>query len=130
MCLIDCRSQRHINLATRCWCGKESDRPTQENNKRAYTLVIGQCSPDLNSKLQGSSAFVQAKADQDCAQLLLVIRGFCCRFNDNQQSTYALKQAKHQVSMYYQAQDVTNTEHVEHFKALVSVVETYGGAYD
>jgi hypothetical protein len=32
--------------------------------------------------------------------------------------------------MYYQAQDVTNTEYVEHFKALVSVVETYGGAYD
>ncbi len=45
----------------------------EENKKRAYALVIGQCSPDLNSKLQGSTAFVQAEADQDVVQLLLVI---------------------------------------------------------
>ncbi len=33
------------------------------------------------------------------------------------------------MSTYYQAHDVTNTEYVEHFKALVGVVEMYGGAY-
>jgi tRNA-dihydrouridine synthase len=98
---------------------------------RPYALVIGQCSPDLDSKLQGSDAFVQAEADQDVVQLLLVIRGYCCRFDNHQQSTYALQQAKHRVSMYYQTHDVTNTdtEYVEHFKALVGVVETYRGAY-
>jgi len=31
--------------------------------------------------------------------------------------------------MYYQAHKVTNTEYVEHFTALVSVVETYRCAY-
>ena len=72
---------------------------------------------------------MQAEADQDVVQLLLVIRGYCCRFDDHQQSTYALKQAKHRVSTYYQTHDVTNTEYVEHFKALFGVVETYGGAY-
>ena len=72
---------------------------------------------------------MQAEADQDVVQLLLVIRGYCCRFDNHQQSTYALEQAKHGVSTYYQAYDVTNTEYVEHFKALVGVVETYGGAY-
>jgi hypothetical protein len=45
----------------------------EENKKRAYALVIGQCSPDLDSKLQGSTAFVQAEVDQDVVQLLLVI---------------------------------------------------------
>ncbi len=44
-----------------------------ENKKCAYALVIGQCSPDLDSKLRGSTAFVQAEADQDVLQLLLVI---------------------------------------------------------
>ncbi len=72
---------------------------------------------------------MQAKADQDIVQLLLVIRVYCCRFNDHQQSTYALKQAKHRVSTFYQAHNVTNTEYVEHFKALAGVVETYRGAY-
>ena len=55
----------------------------KENKKRAYTLAIGQCSPDLDSKLQGSAAFMQAKADQDIVQLLLVIRRYCCRFDDH-----------------------------------------------
>jgi hypothetical protein len=82
----------------------------KENKKRAYALVIGQCSPDLDSKLRGSAAFVQAEADQDAVQLLLVIQGYCCCFNDHQQSTWALEQAKHQVSTYYQGQDTTNTE--------------------
>jgi hypothetical protein len=48
----------------------------KENKKRAYALVIGQCLPYLDSKLQGSTAFVQAEADQDVVQLLLVIRGY------------------------------------------------------
>jgi hypothetical protein len=82
----------------------------EENNKRAYALVIGQCLSKLDSKLQGSAAFAQAKADQDVVQLLLFIQGYCCRFDDHQQSTWALEQAKHQVSTYYQAHDVTNTE--------------------
>ena len=94
------------------------------------SLVIRQFSPDLYSKLQGSAVFVQAEADQDVVQLLLVvIRGYCCRFDNHQQSTYALKQANHRVSTYYQAHDMTNTEYVEQFKALVGVVETYGDAY-
>ncbi len=45
----------------------------KENKKHAYALVIGQCLPDLDIKLQGSAVFVQAKADQDVVQLLLVI---------------------------------------------------------
>ncbi len=62
-------------------------------------------------------------------QLLLIIRGYCCSFNDNQQSIYALESAKHHISTYYQGYKVTIMEHVEHFKALVGVEETYGGAY-
>jgi hypothetical protein len=67
----------------------------KENKKRVYALVIGQCLPDLDSKLRGSTPFVQAEANQDVVQLLLVIQGYCCRFDDHQQSTWALEQAKH-----------------------------------
>ena len=108
---------------------KKQNVQIKKNKKPAYVLVIGQCSPNLDSKLQGSAAFLQAEADQNAVQLLLVIQGYCCRFDDHQQSTWALKQAKQRVLMYYQGHDVTNTEYVEHFKALVGVVETYGGAY-
>ncbi len=40
-----------------------------------------------------------------------------------------LESMKHKVSTYYQGYKVTIMEYVEHFKALVGVVETYGGAY-
>jgi hypothetical protein len=73
--------------------------------------------------------FAQSEANQDVVQLFLVIQGYCCRFEDHQQSMWALKQAKHRVSMYYQAHDVTNTEYVDHFKALIGVFKTYRGAY-
>ena len=64
----------------------------KENKKCAYALVIGRCSPDLDSKLQGSAAFVQAKAkaDQDIVQLLLVIREHCCRQASKASSVYVL----------------------------------------
>ena len=84
----------------------------EDNKKCTYALVIKQCSPDLDTKLKGSTTFVQAEANQDIVQLLLVIQGYCYRFDDHQQSTWALKQAKHQVSMYCQAHDVTNTKYV------------------
>jgi hypothetical protein len=58
-------------------------------------FVIGQCSPNLDSKLQEPVVFVQTKADQDAVQLLLIIQGYCCRFGNHQQSMYVLEQAKH-----------------------------------
>jgi hypothetical protein len=47
--------------------------PLEENKKHAYALVIRQCSPNLDFKLQGSAVFVRAEAGQDIVQLLLVI---------------------------------------------------------
>ncbi len=58
-----------------------------------------------------------------------LIRGYCCQFNNHQQSTYALEKAKHRVLAFYQSCEVMITEYVEHFKALVSIVEMYNGTY-
>ena len=98
-----------------------------KNKKRAYALILGQCSMDLESKIKGADAYTQADADQDVVQLLKIIRGYCCKFEENQQSITALESAKHRVSTYFQGYETTTTEYVEFFKALVGVVETYGG---
>ncbi len=100
-----------------------------ENKKQEYALVFGQCSPELVSKIQGLGAYVQADVDQDVVQLLTLIRGYCCSFDDHQQSTFALEGAKHHVLTYYQGYNMSTMEYIEHFKALVGVVETYRGAY-
>ncbi len=99
-----------------------------KNKKQAYALVFGQSLPELISKIQGTGAYIQANQDQDVIQLLIIIRRFCCSFEDHQQSTYVLEGAKHRVLIYYRY-DATTTKYVEHFKELVDVVETYREAY-
>jgi hypothetical protein len=74
----------------------------EENKKRAYALIIGQCSPELVSKIRGSDLHAQANTDQDTVQLLLIIRGYCCSFDANQQSTFTLEGAKHRVQVFIQ----------------------------
>ena len=39
--------------------------------------------------------------DQDVVQLLLIVRGYCWQFDDHQQGTGALENAKHHVSIFY-----------------------------
>jgi hypothetical protein len=66
-----------------------------ENKKCTYALVLGQCSLELDSKIKGSDACIQANANQDVVQLLVIIREYCCHFDNHQQSTYALESAKY-----------------------------------
>jgi hypothetical protein len=46
-----------------------------ENQKHSYALVLGQCSPELGSKIKGTDLFVQENCDHDVVRLLLIIRG-------------------------------------------------------
>jgi len=107
----------------------KEQRVLAENVKKAYALVMGQCSPTLTSKIKGSDKFAAASQDSDVVKLLKIIRGYCCNITDHQQSTVALESAKHRVSTFYQGAEMTTTEYVEYFTALVGVVETFGGSY-
>jgi hypothetical protein len=100
-----------------------------ENKKQVYSFVTGQCLPELISKIQGSGMYVQADQDQYVIQLLVFICRYCCSFDNHQQSAYALEGAKHRVLIYYQGYDITTKKYLEHFKALVGIIETYRGAY-
>jgi hypothetical protein len=100
-----------------------------ENKERAYALVWGQCSQELRNKIKGAADYAAASADQDVIRLLLIIRGFCCSFDDQRQGTWALQQAKKRVFLYVQDGQQSNAEYMENFLALVRVVETYGGTW-
>ncbi len=67
--------------------------------------------------------------DQDAVKLFLIIRSYCCCFNDHQQSMVVLESAKHCVLTFYQMSEVSNSDYFEFFKALVGVVKTYGGGF-
>jgi hypothetical protein len=101
----------------------------KDNKKRECALVFGQCLPKLISKIKSSNRFASTDLDQDVAQLLLIVREYWCQFDDHQQGTQALENAKHHISVFYQGYNLSMMEYVENFKALVGIVKPYGGAY-
>jgi hypothetical protein len=101
----------------------------EENNKKAFYLVYGQCLPKLIIKIKGSSLWEKADKDQDVVQLLIIIQGYCCKFYKHQQSTWGLVATKLWVATFYQKLGQSVINYVEEFKALVKVVKTYGSAY-
>jgi len=122
--------QRQILMWTQTVNGQvKEQRMLAENVKKAYALIMGQCSPTLVSKIKGSDKYTEAANESNVVKLLTIIRGYCCNVTDHQQSTVALESAKHHVSTYYQHAETTTTEYVEYFTALVGVVETFGGSY-
>ncbi len=62
-------------------------------------------------------------------QLLLIVIEYCCQFDDHQQGTWALENAKHCMLVFDQGYNLSTMEYIKNFKALVGIVETYGGAY-
>ena len=96
----DPNDQEAIQIWKEELCEKQTQNlHIEESKKRAYALVMGQCPPDLVSKIRGASTYATVNASQDVIELLRLIRGYCCDFGAGQQSTWALKQAKHKVSM-------------------------------
>ncbi len=91
--------------------------------------MFGQCLPELISTIKSLDSFVSADIDQNVMQLLLIVRGYCCQFDDHQQGTWTLENVKHRISVFYQGYNMSTMEKVENLKALVGIVKTYGGAY-
>ncbi len=87
----------------------------EQTGKRAYTLVKGQCSPVLMTKLEGTSGYNSTESDQDVCKLLKLIRGISCQFNINTQGTHALTQAKWNVYVFLQ-KDMTNNPYLKSSK--------------
>ena len=98
----------------------------KDNESNAWALIYGQCSPELKNKLEGTSGYDSAKADNDVVKLLIMIRGYCCQFgtlDDEYMST--VKFLKNLV-YFFQKVEQSNSEFHDDFMALVKVIEEYG----
>jgi hypothetical protein len=99
------------------------------NCERAWALVWGQCSQELKNKVKAAPGYATAWANHDVVALLLIIRGFCCSFEDERQGTWALQQAKKKAFCFIQCDGVSNTDYYDEFIAIVKGVESYGGEW-
>ena len=90
--------------------------------------VYGQCSPELKNKLEGTSGYDKAKADNNVVKLLIMIRGYCCQFDTlNNKYMLILKSLKN-LFYFFQKAEQSNSEFHDNFMALIEVIKEYGGA--
>ena len=60
---------------------QKRSRTYDELNKKANNLIYMQCSPSLRTALEGHVDFSATQQSMDSIDLLLIIKGFCCKFD-------------------------------------------------
>jgi hypothetical protein len=99
-----------------------------DNELNAWALIYNQCSPELKSKLKGTSRYDKAKADNDMIKLLTIIRGYCCQFDTLNDEYMSIVKSLKNLFYFFRKAEQTNSEFHKDFMALVKVIKEYGGA--
>jgi hypothetical protein len=97
-----------------------------DNIQKAYSLVIGQCTDLLQSKLKQQAQWITISQAQDVVALLSLIKSITFRFEGQKFLPLALYQSKANLYSLRQHQ-MTNPQYLERFQNLMDVASAYNG---
>ena len=97
-----------------------------ENKHKLYSVIWGQCSDSMQSKLQNKDDFDRIDEDHDCLRLLKEIKGVMFNFESEQYPIISMHQATYKYVTARQGKFKTLTEYYKRFKTIVEVLEHYG----
>jgi hypothetical protein len=96
------------------------------NIQKAYSLISGQCTNLLQSKLKQQANWAVISVAQDAIQLVILIKLITFKFEDQKFLPLALYQAK--ANLYNLRQgNMTNHGYLQRFNNLIDVATTYNG---
>ena len=98
----------------------------QENIQKAYSLILGQCTKLMKSKLKSSDQWATISAEQNVLKLLAEIKSITFKFEDQKYLPLSIHQAKANFYAYHQ-KDLSNAQHLERFNNLVDISTSYEG---
>ena len=97
-----------------------------DNVQKAYSLVLGQCTDLLQSKLKQQATWAAVSIDQDVIRLISMIKSITFKFEDQKFLPLALYQAK--ANLYNMRQgSMSNHDYLQRFNNLVDVATAYNG---
>jgi hypothetical protein len=99
-----------------------------DNVRKLYSLVWGQCTDYMKSKLETVSTFQNISDTQDALGLLKEIKGFTYKFENEKYPAQSLVEATDKLHRLFQGKEMTNSQFLEKFKSMVAVIEHYGGS--
>ena len=97
-----------------------------DNIQKAYSLILGQCTDLLQSKMKQQTTWAAISAAQDAIGLIALIKSITFKFEDQKFLPLALYQAK--ANLYNLRQGLmSNHDYLQRFNNLVDVALTYNG---
>ena len=97
-----------------------------ENKHKLYSVIWGQYSDSMQSKLQNKDNFTKINEDQDCLRLLKEIKGVMFNFESEQYPIISMHQATYKYITARQGKTETLTDYYKRFKTIIEVLEHYG----
>ena len=102
------------------------DSILDENIQKAYSLMLGQFTELLKSKLKTTTDWMTVSTDLDLLGLMKTIRSVIFKFEDQRYLPLSLQNAKS--NLYYFCQNnLSNPEYLEKFTNLVDIAESFDG---
>jgi capsular polysaccharide biosynthesis protein len=98
----------------------------EDNIQKTCSLVIGQCTDLLQSKLKQQTQWNTISLEQDAITLVSLIKTITFKFEDQKFLPLALYQSKANVCNLRQ-NDMSNHEYLQRFQNLVDVATSYNG---
>ena len=102
-------------------------RAYRSNKCALFSLVWGQCSESMQSKVKSSNGYDEMVDSNDSLALLKTIKGISYKFESQDNIYLALDDAKSSFYSYHQGSDESNAFYLTKFKNTIDVIEHYGG---
>jgi hypothetical protein len=90
-------------------------------------VIWAQCSSAMQAKMKSIKGFVTFDEQRNCLELLQSIKGVSYKFEAQRYPPLALFGAKAAFYRYTQHRNLSNTDYLEKFHALYTIIEHYGG---
>ena len=98
----------------------------QTNMQKAYSLVLGQCTELMKSKLKGDPDWDIIKTDLDVLKLLVEIKTISFRFEDQKYQVLEIHNSKSNFYSFRQ-NDYPNSTYLTKFRNLADIASSLGG---
>ena len=96
-----------------------------EKQKRVFPIIYDQCLPLLRSQLEEGEAFKERCEKNDIVELLKLIRGFCCKHDQNNNKYYIVINSLCALFINFQKNDKSNVDYLKEFQACMATLNDY-----
>ena len=101
----------------------------EENKKVLFSLILGQCTLGMKSRLCGMATWETTKAGYDAMGLIKAIKSAMHNFGNKKDLVHAIHLAQRDFFLLHQAEGETNAAYFERFTAIVDLLEQHAGGF-